>query len=417
MSSRAGIVVLLGVTLLVGVAGWIVWRPLPNLNGVERLLSAGRFDDAEQRIRGYLAANPGSPGARLLLAQISVDRPEPKPDYALEQLKLLRPTSKAMTARASIVEGRALFLLDRFAASQRAFERAIQLDPLAQDAAWGLLNQYSLQERFDDTSRLALQFHARVPNYRDRVRFLLEIVHYDVIRSEVALVSRVFYLEKAVAADPTDVASRLALGSTLVRTGQADAGLSVVRQVIKDQPANPRAWEIYMDALQVAGESDELAKALDDLPPALQQLAPFLDARGRLAQQRGDWVAAAEAYRRARDLAPYDRGILSRLVAALRRAGRPAEAAELGPTGKAIDAAQGRLGPLYAQADLADKSGQTLDAGLCESFADALRTLGRTQEAEAWLRLARGERPNAQTADPRPGPRHVSRRAGRRLAV
>jgi tetratricopeptide (TPR) repeat protein len=378
------------VAFLIAVAGALGWancRARPSLDGVERLVARGKYADADARLESYLAEYPGQDSARFLLAQICLDRPDPKPRLALEQIAAIHTSDRGLSAQLRLMAGRAWFLLNHLANSEAAYKEGLRLDPHLVEAGWGLLNQYSLQDRFEDARRLGLTLYESAPDLRGKVQALLAIVHFEVTRDRVAAGARVPYLEEAVAADPSDRASAVALGSALVRDGKVDGGLALLRKAASEAPNDSDVRQTYLRALSDAGEIDLLGKALDGLGPP-ERGDPLLDdVRGNMAQARGDWKEAAQAYARAWEARPADTEILYRLVRATRTAGGTAEAARLEARRAVLEAARLHVRQLYDQASADPGFGTAPNPDFYRAMGEALETLGRRDEAQAWRRL------------------------------
>jgi Flp pilus assembly protein TadD len=390
MKSWTSVLAFIATLAILGALGWLTFRPRATLAGVERLLARGRFAQADSRVRAYLAEHPDDTAAHLLLAQIALDRPEPKAELALSELRRVHPKTAAAAAQVAYLRGRALFLLDRFADAERAHLESLRLDPRMVAPVWGMLDLLSAQDRFEDAQALVLGRLNAAPNRSARVQLLLGLVHFESYLRKIGPGSRGSYLEKAVSADPTDRRSALALGAALVRDGQSDRGLDLLRKELAAGPQDDRvAWKLYLRGLSDGGDSHGLARALEGLPASLRDDTEFDAARGQAAQNSADWPAAAEAYLRAWSAHPGDREVLYRLVRALRLAGRTDEAAKLEGRAAKMEEARRHLEVLYDRIQAADPGEADADSSLCNEMAETLEALGRQAEALAWQRLAR----------------------------
>src|SRR5437867_38923 len=97
-SWRLGLAIGAAIVLMAGL-GWWLLRPRPTLSGVVERLAAGHYDAAEAQLLAYLRAYPQDQAARLMLARASVDRPDPRPELALEQLRGIRPPDRRWAAQ------------------------------------------------------------------------------------------------------------------------------------------------------------------------------------------------------------------------------------------------------------------------------------------------------------------------------
>jgi tetratricopeptide (TPR) repeat protein len=381
-------------TLAVIALGALVWwiiRPRASIDRVDRLLAAGRFDEAEGRLLDYLRANPDDQNARLILARASVERPDPKPDLALEQLRRLRPANPQSAAALKSVEGDAQYLGRRYDAAEASWLEALRLDPKVPEVGFRLLNIYAIQGRDDDSRRLALRLFVVEPDPHDRVQLLLQSIRHDAHAIEVG--SIIHELGPVVDENPGDVRSALALGHALVRIGRQDEGLEMLREAVESHRDMVEAWDAYLWGLREVGRIDELARALADLPPAMAA-DPRADAsRGAIAAHRLDWEAATRAYRRAWEARPSDTALAYRLGLALRNAKNDAETQSLTARLNEVAAAFEKLRDLYDRLNALPDVEATSNRGLFAEVAAALEPLGRVDEAWAWTQLSKGVPP------------------------
>jgi tetratricopeptide (TPR) repeat protein len=380
------------IVLVIGLYWWLL-RPHPSLDGVDRLMAAGRYDAADARLLDYLRAYPRDQVASVMLARASVERPDPKPEQALEQIKWFRPPDRHWSAVARSIEGEARFLQRRYDLAETMWLEALRLDPRIGEVGWGLLSLYALQGRDEESRLLGLRLHTVEPDPHDRVMLLVQLIRHDA--HAISVDSVVNQLEPVVRDNPADLHSTLALGRALVKSGRTDEGLDLLRRAVTSHKDDPHAWEVYLNALGDAGQIDALMRALEQLPASLTGSAQFDAARGWVAAQRRDWAEAARAYRSAWEARPSDVTLGYRLDHALRAGGQHAELEQLAPRLRAITAAREKLRGLYDQIDALPDLGRVPRLDLYEEVAAALEPLGRNDEARAWRRLAHGEPPDA----------------------
>ena len=94
--------------------------------------------------------------------------------------------------------------------------------------------------------------------------------------------------------------------------------------MVESHPDEAEAWDALLTALQGAGRVEEQARTLGLVPRSIRTAEMVAPHEGWLAQERGDWNAAAEAYRPLR-ADPYrfrDGYRLGLCAAAGRQAGR-----------------------------------------------------------------------------------------------
>ncbi|HEV3168424.1 MAG TPA: tetratricopeptide repeat protein [Isosphaeraceae bacterium] len=391
--------VIAGMALFAGLAlgAWTFLGPAPpppapaQLNQsqlqhkVRELAESNKFDEAEKLASGFLAHDPKSASARLMLAEIALNRPEPQNEQALELLRTIKPDNQRMAAQVQLDRGKAYYRLSRFDEAEAGWKEAIRLDPTIAEAGWSLLDLYYVQGRKDDAHRLGLQLFSVEPDQHDQAQLLLELVRQDAQPADPASVAKLF--ERVLERDSDDLHTRIALGLALVRNSRADQGVELLRKVVAAHPQDADAWDALLMGLGIASQSEGLAEALDRLPPELAKSPRFAKHNGRLAWDRRDWKAAAEAYRRAWEVEPNDHEILYRLGGALRNAGDVARAEPIENRARAFEKAREGLSDLYEEANAVKTLGTENHPELYRKLADNREMLGRYGEARAWLRM------------------------------
>ena len=110
--------------------------------------------------------------------------------------------------------------------------------------------------------------------------------------------------------------------------------------------------------------------------------------KGRAAQERGDWKAAADDYRKALEVEPTDHRVEYRLARALRNAGAIEEAEPLEAKHNAFTEARQEVRALYELANADKTLGTRPRPDLYLRLAENRAKMGLAEEAEAWKRLA-----------------------------
>jgi tetratricopeptide (TPR) repeat protein len=421
VSAREGVTrrVLIGmiVTLGIGGVGWVVWdssRPSPSLQGVIDLADAGRLDEAETKLRAYLAARPDDYAADLLLAQVLLKRPElasnpARPgrstpaQEALDILRPVRPANPGMAVALHLNRGRALDRLLRFDDAEAAWLEALRVSPTAPEAGWHLLNLYYLQGRQEEARRLALQLYGVEPDPHDRVLLLLELVRADARPPAPGSIIKLF--EPVVQKHPDELHSAIALGLARTRAGQVEDGIDQLRRAVGRHPDSVVAWEALLTGLDESGQIDLIEDELARVPAGVAQSPRLLKHAARVAQDRHRWKDAVALFRTAQAAEPYDRTVEYRLSRALRHTGELAEAERIDRRVRMRDVAIQELRPLYDKATETPGLGILPQPVLYQRIADARERMQRPDEARAWHRLV-------LAADPRNA---VSRAALARL--
>jgi tetratricopeptide (TPR) repeat protein len=384
-------------------AAWYVFRVPPALDQAIPLAEQGRFDEAQAIVRATLQADPDHPAANLLLAQILLKRPATDDAEggdaaiglareALEHLERIQNPPYRMQALFPLWRGKALFRLGRLDDAESVWNEALRLDPRIPDAGWGLLEIDYLEGRTEHARQLALRLHEVEPDPHDRVQLLLELVRQDA--QPPAPGSLVQWFEPWVELNPGGLAPTLGLGLALVRTGELDRGLELLRRAVEGYPESSVAWEGWLTGLDDAGQIDELAQAVVRVPPALAAKARFARYRGRVAQERQDWKTAAHEYRRSLCDDPHDQKLAYRLARALRQIGATAESEPLDRRYQSYQAAASEVRPLYVEANAIKTLGVEPDPALYRRLADLRERMGLVDEARAWYRVALREQPD-----------------------
>ncbi len=378
-------------------------RPGPTLAEVAAMAEAGRLDAAEASLALLLKHEPRDPGANLLAAQVAMGRSEPVTQSgmgsdpapalaALDALGRVETRDPRLAALASLWRGKAARYLGRLEEAEAAWLEALRLDPTVPEAGWLLLQEYYLQGRSEEAQALALRLHQGEPDGRDRVLLLLEPLRQELMPPAPA--SLVLWFEPIAGRSPAGLRANIALGLALVRSSEAERGIALLRKVAEAHPGRREAWDALLTGLDEAEELEELAKGLDSLPAKDSQAPWTLKFRGRVAEDRGDLVAAAVAYRRAIEGSAANSRLEYRLARALRRMGERAEADRLDARHQAREAFRVEGRALYERAIAEASSGRFPDPELSEKLALLREKMGFPEQARAWRRLA-GARPPA----------------------
>ncbi len=363
-----------------------------TLAGLDALLAAEQFDDAEHRIADYLRANPRSTQGHMLMAQVALARGDQKPRLALEHLDRIRGVNDATRAVVRLNEGKAYSALMQYERAEAAWKDALRLDPRVPEAGWALLGLYYIQGRRIDARHLGLRLHAIEPDPRDRVQLLVELLRQDALTPVYETL--IPTLETGARAHPEDLHTATALGLALVRSSRLDEGLAILRDSAKRHATSPDAWNALLLGLDESRQLDELASTLSSLSATIAA-DPRIDRyRGAVAQERRDWPAAADAYLRAWRADPSDLQVLYRLNRVLRAAGRRREAEDIDIKVRDAIAARDRALALYREADAEKALGARPHPELYQRIAGLRERMGLPEEALAWHRLVLRDRPD-----------------------
>ncbi|QEH38341.1 Tetratricopeptide repeat protein [Aquisphaera giovannonii] len=398
---RVPMVVLSCLVVGLGVAAvYLLWsgsaRPRATVSGIVPMLTAGRFDDAEARLREILRADPDHIEANMLMAQAALVRPDPKPELALRHLPRVRTSRRDARAVVRLYEGKARAELGRNDLAEALWLEALRIDPAVPEAGWNLLGLYQVQGRREDAHRLAMELFRREPDPRDRVQLLMELLRQDA--QPIGTDSLIQTLEPIVAAHPEDPQAAIALARAYLKNSRPGDGLPLLGRVLDRSPDNPYAWDTLLAGLDDTASAEEFARCLARIPPAIAGDPRFLKHRGSAALKGRDWPLAVDWLRRANASDPSDGQVLYRLCQALKVARRSEELGPMEERFRAFRDARERVQPLYKEANAVPDLGVAPHPELCRRLADLREDLGRADEAEAWRRFAAEGRPSPAPA-------------------
>ncbi|WP_165231908.1 tetratricopeptide repeat protein [Aquisphaera insulae] len=402
MSARAGVPIrsiLVGLLVLAVAGALALWRGRGSAPSLVEICSLARqrdFDRAEGLLSNYLRVHPDDSRGHLLMAQFSMDRPDPRPEVALEHLGRIRPRTHPEEALIRFSEGKARYQLKEYAAAEGLWKRALELDPRVPEAGWALLDLLDFEGRVKEAHELGMRLFEHEPDPRDRVRLLLEMVRIDVDR--IAPGSQVQTFEPSWKQDPSNLPLGVAVGLALVRDSQAERGLEVLREVLERHPDSAEAWDGWLTGLVEGYRPERLDEELRRLPGALRGDPRFAKFEGAVAEGHRDWPRAMAAYRRAYDLEPYDAALLYRLRMSYRALGE----------GEQVRRADERLGDhkqavkdvsaVRTEALALPTLGLTPHVDLYHRLASLRERVGRFDEARAWHRLVLRDAPGDATS-------------------
>lgn len=368
-------------------AFWWLLRPRATLDGLDALVAVKRFDDAQELVSAYLDENPDDQRARLRLARLAIDRPDPQFAIALEQFEAVTDPDPKLAAEWKGVEGSALYGLGRFSAAEAAWLDALKIDKAVPEAGWALLNLYALQGRDDDARALGLDLFRVEPDPHDRIQILLQLIRHDA--HAISAEAIIGQLEPVCRAHPGDVPSAVALAQGYLRGGRTADAQKLLDPIIASNSATLESWLAYLDGLTAAGDAAKVESAIKRIPPSFQA-SPRLDAaRGWLAAQKRDFAGSADLYLRSWKDRPFDPSLAYRLLNALRLAGRQEDLKALGPKLQVVNSSRDRIREFYDEIDALPGLGRTNYADRFDRVAAFLDEIDRKPEAAAWREAAK----------------------------
>ncbi len=312
-------VILTGLFLLVAAGAVALWRgpqSIPDLDVICALARKHEFDEAEKLLSRYLRALPEDQRGHLLMAQFAMDRPDPKPELALDHLRRIQPRSPQEAAIVQFSEGKAHYQQKRYDLAEQSWNEALKLDPAVPEAGWALLDLLDFEGRQEEAHRLGMRLYEHEPDPRDQARLLLEMTRIDI--DKIAPGSQVQVFEPVWREHPDNLPLGAALGLAFIHDSQADQGLEVLRTVLDHHPGSAIAWDSWLTGLDDGFRPDQLREEFQRLPQSLRADPRFAKHEGTVAQGRREWPRAIAAYRRAVAFEPYNGVVLYRLRMALR---------------------------------------------------------------------------------------------------
>jgi tetratricopeptide (TPR) repeat protein len=330
-------VVIIGpAVVLVGVLAWWFLAGRTRVGAeprtVSELAEAGRLEEAEALARAYLAKNPRSSEGRLSLAKVLFAQRK-LPDAA-DLLESLHETVDATTTLQAGALLRAGTLWKESGYRRKAegcwkrvlqfnAPEALELPLIQQEARRQLAGLYAEERRTAEFRRITWEAFENDPPERryealaSRIRYTFEMVAPEV--AEPAL-------RQAVAADPSDVSSRRALGLYLMEMGQVEQARAELRRCVTERPQDPLVWEAWLDCLNRLGDQSQYRLYLDSMPKEAEHSPLCWRLRCRLLGLLGRHEEALQAALKAVELDPWSSDNRYQLVQALSRLGKTEEA-------------------------------------------------------------------------------------------
>jgi tetratricopeptide (TPR) repeat protein len=379
---RAVLAVLLGAGAL---ELWRVFQAPPDLDAICAMAREGRFDRAQELTARYLRAVPDDDHARLLMAQLAMDRPDAQPQLALDHLARIRTGTPREAAVVRFSVGKAHYQQKRYDLAETCWKEALELDPTVPEAGWALIDLLDFEGRTEEAHRLGMWLFEVEPDPRDRVRLLLEMSRLDIEKVAPGSVVQVF--EPVWRAHPEYLPLALSVGLALVRNSQSAEGIEVLRDALRRHPDSTEAWDGWLTGLDEGHRPDLLGREFARLPESLAADPRFARHEGSVAQGAHDWPRAVQAYRRAYIFEPFNGVVLYRLRMALRAAGETAELHRVDPLFTSYQNASTQMRPVHDEARAIKTLGLGPRTGLYHRLAGLREQMGRFDEARAWHRL------------------------------
>jgi tetratricopeptide (TPR) repeat protein len=378
---------LVGVALL-GLAGWRIaadWEPIPEVARLEALANRGDVEAAERGLLRVVERSPRHGDAWRTLARLRARRGDLRGcAEALAAIPTWWPDKRA----AWFLEGQSWLGLNLARRAEAAWRACVEDDPhrpLAPEylngAAKALVALYILQERLPEVHAVMEQVQIQsAPEERAAILGTRMRAETDRIEPREA----VEILGRYVAADPEDGASRLARARALSALRRYDEADAVLDEWLRRHPGDPEGLVTRVRLLDERSDFEGLERAVAALPAGLDDDPYVVQARGVIAESRGELEAAEGAFRRALELAAFDAQAHFRLARVLRRLGRVEEAEAEQAAYRAIRAAREEVpGAINELAGVGTRGGPEAKA-LYGRLAGICETVGWADLARAW---------------------------------
>ena len=290
-------------------------------------LARGNLGQAEVEFRMVLAQSPRDPAAVKLLAETHLR--QQRPEAALEALRTVQD-AVVEDPQIGLLSGVASLLAGDAEQGLLYLEQAASLDPTNELLKLQLARAYLAAGRDEDASALLqsaleggpaalearlLQLFAEMrlarpdagrdvaeellADFPEEPQALLGAAMYFQLRGETQRARELF--ERAARLETGGGLARLFLAAALVQEGRAPDAERLLREIITEQPDEPRALMALAELLVSRGAVDEAAGLLRRAAEASASIAPrlalaqLLIAQGQLAEAQRELDVAAEA--------------------------------------------------------------------------------------------------------------------------
>jgi tetratricopeptide (TPR) repeat protein len=243
------------------------------------------------------------------------------------------PIDKVAEAYNQFLLGRHLEGIEDADGAAAAFKRVLELDPAASDAAAELASLYFQQGRLEEATAAGEQALKIEPDNRDAHR-VLGMIYASMLDARRGRASReagsaqrsenirkaIEHLEQSIArplgdADPN---IRATLARLYVAGGSPDKAITLLRELVSQEPGWAEGPILLAEAFSAAGRSDEAITWLKEEAPANPRLYATL---AETLERDRRWSEAAAAYAEAIERAPRNADLKTRYASALMNAG------------------------------------------------------------------------------------------------
>jgi thioredoxin-like negative regulator of GroEL len=375
---------------LIGLNGWWTWdnRPLESLSTISGWIDQNRLADAESETRRWLRQSPHHGQARILLSRVLAARG----DFlgSAEQLHAV-PVWWPTKGEVLFLEGQNFLKADRARDAEAAWKATLADDPLhpvpapsVTAAALELTKLYALEGR-DDEAREILWRRYGLAESSGRQFFLAKLLRLDLERATPEDTAAA--LLRYVNATPDHWEARRALARAEQSLGQRALASRDILACLNAQPNDLRTWRDWLAILLAQDDVDGLAAAVARLPPDADHDGKCWKYRGLACVHRQDWRQATDAFEQSLKLEPGDAECHNQLAEIAERLGDPKQAAWHREQSQTLAAASAELPRALNDALQSVRNAMTEPPPVFARLVALYKTLGHTQQAEAWSRF------------------------------
>lgn len=281
--------------------------------------SNGRWQAAEVELNALLTMDPESDGGWLMLGDVQFR--QGRVTEAIQSVARV-PSGSSNGAAARQLEGTLLLIAGRGSESERVLKECLYLDPRSIEARRRLVFLYGIELRRNDLQRILWELHAL--GAAETSDLVLLSGSSFIVWNAAEIVGTV---QKFVAADPNDIAARVAVGRYLRRQSDLDEARRILEQACRLGPRDPDPLAALIECLIDRNEMNDADRVLERLPADWDQDPRFAFFRGRVHEQFDRTDEAIQFYHRAAQLDPDHREANYRLGQLLLQSGDGSEAA------------------------------------------------------------------------------------------
>jgi tetratricopeptide (TPR) repeat protein len=333
------------------------------LNQAQRELKEGRTDQAEKSAARVLKASPNSAAARLVLAEIDVQRN--RIDQAVSRLDEIKSDAGADFLQAMNRAGNLLLDDGKLLRAEERFRRVLALDSENLEAHEKLANILTLEGRRWES----------IPHLFSLVRHdAFRLQHLLLLGDQQSVIDFSAELERSLRQAPDDPMSRIGLALVAQKNNDPQRALQLIREAVRLAPAQMEA-QATLGRLLLEAPADEFIQWRTSLPPEANGFPEIWHVSGRWSELQGDVKGAMRCYWETVKRNPNHRSALYRIGQLLVRQGQSDLAKLFLERAKKLDAL------VVATQVILNKSTAIAEM---QRAAELTESLGRPWEADAW---------------------------------